>query len=103
MALSIIVITLTIFQNTNLHKINDISFLNANYRAVSTPTNILQIKHTFGSADCNGTWREFALFGGNASSAINSGIMINKRHHAIITKTSDMTVERTMRFTLNLV
>lgn len=81
---------------------SEVSFLDSDYNVVSTPTNILQIKHTFGTSDCNGVWREFGIFGGNATESLNSGIMINKRHHAIITKTEDMTVERTMRFTLSL-
>lgn len=82
---------------------SEIQFLNSNYNVVTTPTNILQISHTFGPTDCNGVWREFGIFGGNATTAANSGIMINKRHHAIITKTEEMTIERIMRFTLNLV
>jgi len=82
---------------------SELSFLNANYEVVSTPTNILQIKHTFGASDCNGVWREFGIFGGNATAVANSGIMINKRHHAVITKTEEMVIERTMRFTLSLV
>lgn len=81
---------------------NEISFLDKEYNVVSSPTNILQISHTFGASECNGVWREFGIFGGNATESPNSGIMINKRHHAVITKTSDMTVERIMRFTLNL-
>ena len=82
---------------------SEISFLDSNYNVVSTPTNILQIKHTFGASDCNGVWREFGIFGGNATDSTNSGIMINKRHHAVITKTEEMTIERIMRFTLSLV
>jgi len=81
---------------------SEITFLDSNYEETSTPTNIIQVKHTFGTTDCNGTWREFGLFGGNATANANSGIMINKRHHAVLTKTSEMTVERTMRFTLSL-
>lgn len=81
----------------------EISFLDTNYNMVTTPTNILQIKHTFGASDCNGVWREFGIFGGNATDSANSGIMINKRHHAVITKTEEMTIERIMRFTLSLV
>lgn len=81
----------------------EIKFLNSDYNEVSTPTNILQISHTFGPSDCNGVWREFGIFGGNATTAKDSGIMINKRHHAVITKTEEMTIERIMRFTLNLV
>ncbi len=81
---------------------NEISFLTPSYEVSPTPTNILQIKHIFTANECNGVWREFGIFGGNAIASLNSGILINKRHHAVITKTSDMVVERTMRFTLNL-
>ena len=82
---------------------SEIKFLDSNYEESTTPTNILQITHVFGENDCNGTWREFGIFGGNATSNLNSGIMINKRHHAVITKTEEMTIERVMRFTLSLV
>lgn len=82
---------------------SDFAFLNSDYEVSNTPTNILQVSHIFEESDCNGVWREFGLFGGNATSTLNSGIMINKRHHAIITKTEDMTIERIMRFTLSLV
>lgn len=83
--------------------VNEIKFLNSNFDEVSTPTNIIEIKHTFSENDCNGIWREFAIFGGNATAEANSGIMLNKRHHAVITKTNEMVIERTMRFTLTLV
>lgn len=82
---------------------SEVKFLNSAYEEVSTPSNIIQITHTFGANDCNGTWREFGIFGGNATASLNSGLMINKRHHAVLTKTSDMTIERIMRFTLSLV
>lgn len=82
---------------------SEIQFLDSTYNVVTTLTNILQISHTFGPSDCNGVWREFGIFGGNATTAKDSGIMINKRHHAVITKTEEMTIERIMRFTLNLV
>lgn len=81
----------------------EIVFLNSDYDVVSVPTNIIQITHLFGTSDCNGEWREFGIFGGNATTSANSGIMVNKRHHKVINKTSDMTVERIMRFTLSLV
>lgn len=81
---------------------SNIKFLTSEYTESPTPTNILEIKHVFGTADCNGKWREFGIFGGNATEVADSGIMINKRHHNIITKTEDMTIERTMRFILSL-
>ena len=82
--------------------LDEINFLDSNYDIIQTPSNIIQISHTFGVNDCNGVWREFGIFGGNATSQLNSGIMINKRHHAIITKTEEMSIERVMRFTLSL-
>lgn len=82
---------------------SDIQFLTPNDAVSNSPTNILQVKAFFGANDCNGEWREFGLFGGNATSSINTGIMINKRHHDVFVKTSEITVERTMKFTLNLV
>ena len=81
---------------------SNIKFLTPELTETTTPTNVLQIKHTFGINDCNGVWREFGLFGGNATGVANSGIMINKRHHGAITKTNEMSIERTMTFTLNL-
>lgn len=82
---------------------NEIVFLDENYEISEVPTNIIQIVHVFGVHDCNGVWREFGLFGGNATDEKNSGILVNKRHHGIITKTEDMVIERTMRFTLNFI
>lgn len=64
-------------------------------------TNRLLVRRRFGPDDANGEWREFALFGGNAGGARGSGIMINHKIHRIITKTSDMTVERNIIFTFN--
>lgn len=66
-------------------------------------TNVLEIRAEFREEDCNGVWREFGVFGGNATSNPNSGIMINKRNHPILTKTSEMLVQRVLRFTLSLV
>ncbi len=82
--------------------VDELIFLDSEYNESATPTNIIQISHTFGVDDCNGVWREFGIFGGNATATANSGIMINKRHHAVITKTEEMTIERIMRFTLSL-
>lgn len=67
----------------------------------SSVTNCIQITLTFSPSECNGVWREFAIFGGNASTTANSGIMINHKIHDVLTKTSNMTVERQIRFTFN--
>lgn len=79
-----------------------ITFLDSNLEVTSTPTNMIQVVLTFEENDCNGTWREFGIFGGNATASANTGILINKKHHSVLTKTSDMIVERHMRFTINL-
>lgn len=83
---------------------SDMSFLTEDGNIAYSPTNILQVRHTFGINDCNGEWREFGLFGGgSATGEANSGIIINKRHHSIITKTDEMAIDRIMRFTLTIV
>lgn len=64
-----------------------------------TPTNRLKVRVTFGYNDCTGTWREFGLFGGNATATANSGIMINHKNHGVIVKTTEMEVEREIIFT----
>lgn len=80
----------------------NISFLDPNLNVTTTPTNIILITRTFSTSECNGKWREFGLFGGNATSTLNSGIMVNHRMHGVITKTSEIAVERKLRFTINL-
>lgn len=79
------------------------TFLTAAGATTTTPTNILQISRTFAENECNGVWREFGLFGGNATATLRSGVMINKRYHKVITKTDEMVINRIMKFTLSLV
>lgn len=79
----------------------NIVFLDSSNRVTSSVTNKLQITLTFTESDCNGTWREFAIFGGNATTSRGSGIAINHKNHAILVKTSSMVVERQIRFTFN--
>ena len=81
---------------------SDMKFIDSEGNESSDPTNILRIRVTFEADECNGIWREFGLFGGDATSDLNSGILVDKRHHEVITKTSTMAIERTIVFTLNL-
>lgn len=67
----------------------------------ATPTNVMKVTVTFAPTDCIGTWREFSLFGGNATSALNSGIAINHKNHGRIDKTNTMTIQRQIIFTFN--
>ena len=82
--------------------LSEMVYLDNHFEESQDPTPILQIKHTFDENTLNGSWREFGIFGGNATSAVNSGYMINHKIHPLISKTSEMVVERTMRFTISL-
>lgn len=78
-----------------------IKFLDAEGRATSDITNTILISLTFGAEEFNGKWREFAIVGGNATSGLNSGILINHKTHGVINKTNTMEIERQMKFTFN--
>lgn len=80
---------------------DNIKFVDNDFNESATPTNIVEITVTFDSNECNGSWREFGLFGGNATDTTNSGTMINKKHHTLLPKTSDMVVERKLRLTIS--
>lgn len=64
-------------------------------------TNSIRVTVVFGEEECNGVWREFSLFGGNATSSPNSGLAINHKTHGVMVKTNTMTVERQIRFIFN--
>lgn len=79
----------------------DIKFLDSSGEPTETVTNVIAITVTFSTSEANGKWREFGIFGGNASASLNSGLMINHKIHKILTKDDSMTVERQIRFTFN--
>lgn len=76
-----------------------ISWVNADNSNSTTPTNKLKVRISFGYNECVGTWREFGLFGGNATTTKDSGIMINHKNHGAIVKTTEMEIEREIVFT----
>lgn len=78
-----------------------IKFIDSGNSESSSVTNRIQITLTFTESECNGIWREFAIFGGNATTTKDSGIAINHKNHSIMVKTSSMVVERQIRFTFN--
>ena len=80
---------------------SDMTWVTSNGSDSSTPTNRLKVRVTFGANECVGTWREFGLFGGNATDSRNSGIMINQKNHSVITKTNEMEIEREIIFTFS--
>lgn len=80
---------------------SNIKFLDASNLETASITNKIQITVTFTENDCNGVWREFSIFGGNATTTRGSGIPINHKTHGVMVKTSSMVVERQIRFTFN--
>lgn len=76
---------------------SDITFLDASDRPTEEITNKLQISITFTENEANGELREFGLYGGNATGTKDSGLMINRKIHPLIYKTSGMIVERVIR------
>lgn len=77
----------------------DIVFIDSNSEVSETPTNRIQITVTFDEQEANGELREIGIFGGNATAAANSGIMVNCKIHPLIYKTTGMKLERIVRFT----
>lgn len=91
--------------NPNSYPDDGIHFLNEAGEISKTPTNILEIRLTFGYEEGlkNGEetpWREFSIVGGrNATEALNTGYYMNVKTHACIVKTRNMLVERKIKFT----
>lgn len=78
---------------------SSITWVNERGENSVTPTNRLKVSVTFGYNECAGNWREFGLFGGNATGSADSGIMINHKNHGLIVKTSEMEINREIIFT----
>jgi hypothetical protein len=78
----------------------DIAFLDTNNVVTASVTNKIQVSVTFTESEANGELREFGLYGGNATATKDSGIMINRKIHPLIYKTSGMRLDRVIRITL---
>lgn len=81
---------------------SDISFIDGSNNVVATPTNRIQIVVKFATGEANGYLREFGIFGGGADAVVGtlgSGLMINRKTHGVIYKTTGIELERTIRFT----
>ena len=79
----------------------NIKFLDEYGEPTEEVTNKISISLTFATNEANGKWREFSIFGGNANTSPNTGLMINHKIHKILTKDDTMTIERQIRFTFN--
>ena len=77
-----------------------VKFINNDDVEVDEITNRIQITITLDANEGNGSLREFGLFGGDScTSDKDSGLMINRRIHAHIYKTTGMLLERIIRLT----
>ncbi len=77
-----------------------VKFINNDDVEVDEITNRIQITITLNANEGNGSLREFGLFGGDScTSDKDSGLMINRRIHAHIYKTTGMLLERIIRLT----
>jgi hypothetical protein len=65
----------------------------------STHTNIVDYATTFSESEAVGPIMELALFGGEASSSLNTGTMLNWRTFPVINKTNSMTLTIIFRIT----
>lgn len=93
--------------DTNTKLVNEVfrkpitvrNFTNANGDVVNYVTPYLELSVVIESDEANGfSLREFGIFGGNATSAKDSGLMINHKAHARIDKVEGMRIERSVRF-----
>lgn len=75
----------------------NITFLDDSDKPTENVTNKIQISITFTENEANGELREFGLYGGNATTTKDSGLLINRKIHPLIYKTSGMVVERVIR------
>ena len=77
-----------------------VTFIDGEDNPTEEITNRIQIRILLEANEGNGSLREFGLFGGNsATSELNSGILINRKIHGHIYKTSGMLLERIIRLT----
>ena len=82
---------------------SDISFVDNNGNEVEI-SNRIRIKVVLDYNEANGDgsceWSEFGVFAGPGDlSALNSGMMVNRKTHGAIAKTENIKVERTLTFT----
>ena len=64
-----------------------------------TPTNIIDFDFDFSESQAVGFLCEAGLFGGDATSAANTGNMVTFKTFPVISKTSTMTISFTYRLT----
>jgi hypothetical protein len=93
--------TLTSELTRNEIPVSSITFVDPDsFVPVAGPTNVAEYVATFGPTEGNGNLREFGLFGGLATNAADSGLMVNWITHPVFAKTSDFSLIRRVRITI---
>ena len=78
------IFSLTSLYNETFRVSTSIIFIDENADPVSPgPSNRIEVQSTFGP-DVIGPLREFGIFGGDASTTLDSGIMIDHKSHTVI-------------------
>ncbi len=75
------------------------TFIDAEGHATLVATNIVDFTANFGESEAVGPIVEMALFGGDATAALNSGTMLNYRTFPVLNKTAAMTFTVIFRIT----
>ena len=74
-------------------------FVDSDGSSTLVATNIVDFTATFGESEAVGPIVEMALFGGDATAALNSGTMLNYRTFPVLNKTASMTFTVVFRIT----
>lgn len=72
----------TLYNEINRQPVS-IEYIDENNDVVSGPTNKIEVRAVFGP-DVTGTLREFGVYGGNATTTVDSGILIDHKSHTAI-------------------
>ena len=83
-------------------KPTQVNYINPTTNEISkTVTNKIQLECTFAPSEANGYLREFSIFVGGTS-ALGSGLPINRKIHGVIFKTSGIELQRKIHFQFNI-
>ena len=75
---------------------SDIIYVDANGNASASRTNRIKISVSFGTGESTGKIREYGIFGGDATTTLGSGLMIDHKIHGVQTKDDDITYNRSI-------
>lgn len=83
-----------------LYDPSDIVYLDNLGQETESVSRVLKFTKTIPAGVADGAIREFCISGGNATAELNSGIMLNRKNHAVVNKGSSDSWTRTITVTL---